>query len=191
MHFAFTLSHLSTLPLEPFPNRRYINGVMLHNISEVQHVLTTLAEIWGPLRGASHTAKETQAAESARMSAITSGQCRDRRMTHSDFNHLLSSLKALSPEQMRRLRQQIDSELAQPKKPAQAARKGAKRTKPATRQAKKKPLTRDELNQRLMAAGLITRLPDPSLDIDDDDPDDQPVTIKGEPLSETIIRERR
>ena len=41
-----------------------------------------------------------------------------------------------------------------------------------------------------MAAGLITRLPDPSLDIDDD-PDDQPVTIKGEPLSETIIRERR
>ncbi len=65
MHFAFTLSHLSTLPLEPFPNRRYINGVMLHNISEVQHVLTTLAEIWGPLRGASHTAKETQAAESA------------------------------------------------------------------------------------------------------------------------------
>jgi len=42
-----------------------------------------------------------------------------------------------------------------------------------------------------MAAGLITRLPDPSLDIDDDDPDDQPVTIKGVQLSETIIRERR
>ncbi len=41
-----------------------------------------------------------------------------------------------------------------------------------------------------MAAGLITLLPDPSLDIDDD-PDDQPVPIKGEPLSETIIRERR
>jgi hypothetical protein len=36
----------------------------------------------------------------------------------------------------------------------------------------------------------ITRLPNPSLDIDDD-PDDQPVPIKGEPLSETIIRERR
>ena len=42
-----------------------------------------------------------------------------------------------------------------------------------------------------MAAGLITSLPNPALDIDDDDPDDQPVTIKGEPLSETIIRERR
>ena len=47
-----------------------------------------------------------------------------------------------------------------------------------------------EFNQQLMAAGLITRLPDASLDIDDDDPDDQPVPIKGEPLSETIIRER-
>ncbi len=53
------------------------------------------------------------------------------------------------------------------------------------------PLTRDEFNQRLMAAALITRLPDPSLDIDKDDPADQPVPIKGEPLSETIIRERR
>jgi hypothetical protein len=36
----------------------------------------------------------------------------------------------------------------------------------------------------------ITRLPNPSLDIDDD-PDDQPVPINGEPLSETIIREQR
>jgi len=113
-------------------------------------------------------------------------------MSHSDFNHLLSSIKGLSPEQVRQLRQQLDKQLAQPKKPtAPPSRKGAKGTKPATRQAKKKPLTRDEFNQRLMAAGLITRLPDPSLDIDDDDPDDQPVTIKGEPLSETIIRERR
>ncbi len=113
-------------------------------------------------------------------------------MTHSDFNHLMSSLNALSLERVRQLRQQLDKQLAQPKKPtAPPSRKGAKGTKPATLQAKKKPLTRDEFNQRLMAAGLITRLPDPSLDIDDDDPDDQPVTIQGEPLSETIIRERR
>ena len=88
---------------------------MLHNISELQHVLTTLAKIGGLLRRASHTAKETQAAESAGTSAITSGQSKDRRMSRSDFNQLLSSLKALSPNQMRRLRQQIDSQLAQPK----------------------------------------------------------------------------
>ena len=112
-------------------------------------------------------------------------------MSHSDFNHLLSSLKALSPEQMRQLRQQIDSELAQPKKPpAPPARKGAKRTKAAAQQAKK-PLTEAEFNQHLLSIGLITSLPDPALDIDDDDPDDAPVTIKGEPFSETIIRERR
>jgi Arc/MetJ-type ribon-helix-helix transcriptional regulator len=49
----------------------------------------------------------------------------------------------------------------------------------------------DALNQRLLAAGLITELPDPAQDIDDDDPDDQPIEIEGEPLSETIIRERR
>ena len=54
---------------------------------------------------------------------------------------------------------------------------------------KKKPLTPDELNHRLLASGLVTRLPDPAEDIDDDD--DPPIVIKGEPLSETIIRERR
>jgi Arc/MetJ-type ribon-helix-helix transcriptional regulator len=77
---------------------------------------------------------------------------------------------------------------AMPKAAASPDRR-IKRTKPV--QPRKKPLTRDELNQQLMAAGLITSLPNPAMDIDDDDPDDQPVTIKGEPLSETIIRERR
>jgi hypothetical protein len=111
-------------------------------------------------------------------------------MTQSDFNHLLTTLKALSPEQMRRLRQQIDSELAQPKRStAPTPGKSSKQTRAAA--APKMTLTRAEFNQRLMAAGLITRLPDPSLNIDDDDPDDQPVPNKGEPLSATIIRERR
>lgn len=49
----------------------------------------------------------------------------------------------------------------------------------------------DAMNQRLLAAGLLTRLPDPAEDIDDDDPEDQPIEISGEPLSETVIRERR
>lgn len=51
-----------------------------------------------------------------------------------------------------------------------------------------KPLTPDEFNQRLLAAGRIARLPDPAEDTDDDD---VPVVLEGEPLSETIIRERR
>jgi Arc/MetJ-type ribon-helix-helix transcriptional regulator len=65
----------------------------------------------------------------------------------------------------------------------------AKRAK--TPQPRKKPLPIEEIHRQMMARGLITRLPDPAQDIDDDDPDDQPVPIEGEPLSETIIRERR
>ena len=111
-------------------------------------------------------------------------------MTHSDFNQLLSSIKTLSPTQARQLHQQLDRQIAQPKKPTvQPSGKRAKRAKPA--QAPNKPPSIDELHRKMMARGLITRLPDPSLDIDDEDPDDQPVPIKGEPLSETIIRERR
>ncbi len=70
-------------------------------------------------------------------------------MTHSDFNHLLTSVDSLSPEQMR---QQLDEQLAQRKKPAaQPSGKGAARAKAAPQQAKK-PLTADEFNQQLFAA---------------------------------------
>jgi hypothetical protein len=111
-------------------------------------------------------------------------------MTHSDFNHLLSSIKGLSAGQWRQLLQQLEKELAEPSKPL-VPPPVKKAKQPKATAAKKKPLTRDEFNRRLMAAGLITRLPDPALDIDDDDPEDQPIAIEGEPLSETIIRERR
>jgi hypothetical protein len=111
-------------------------------------------------------------------------------MTQTEFNHLLSRIEILPTEQLRELREQIDRRLAKPGKPlGPPPAKNAKLPKAPA--AKKKPLTRDEFNRRLMAAGLITRLPDPTMDIDDDDPDDQPIAIEGEPLSETIIRERR
>jgi hypothetical protein len=131
------------------------------------------------------------------MAAMAKNQCKDRTMTQNEFNHLLSSIKALSPEQMRQLRQQLDGELAhhdphagaQPKKPpAQTSGKGAKRTKTAPRQAKK-PLTEAEFDQHLLSIGLMSQLPDTAADFDD--PDDQPIDIRGEPLSETVIRERR
>jgi hypothetical protein len=109
-------------------------------------------------------------------------------MTPTEFNHLLSQIKALPPDQMRQLRHQID-ELAEPRKPP--VRPPAKKAKPAKATAPKKPLTRDEFHRRLLAEGRLASLPDPALDIDDDDPDDQPIAIEGEPLSETIIRERR
>ena len=59
----------------------------------------------------------------------------------------------------------------------------------ATLQKPKKPLTEAELQQHMLKIGLMSQLPD--TDADFDDPDDEPITIKGEPLSETIIRERR
>jgi Arc/MetJ-type ribon-helix-helix transcriptional regulator len=73
-------------------------------------------------------------------------------------------------------------------KPARTSGKAAERRTKAAPQ-RKKPLSRDELNERLLASGLVTRLPDPAEDIDDDD--DPPIVIQGEPLSETVIRERR
>lgn len=111
-------------------------------------------------------------------------------MTQAEFNDLLSQIKSLPPEQALQLRQEIDVQLAQPKKPAaKPPGKKTKRDKPSPVQAK--PLSIEEIHRKMMARGLILRLPDPSLEIDDDDPDDQPVAIKGEPLSETILRERR
>ena len=50
-------------------------------------------------------------------------------------------------------------------------------------------MTEAEFDQHLLKIGLLSQLPDTAADYDD--PDDVPVNIKGEPLSETIIRERR
>ena len=52
-----------------------------------------------------------------------------------------------------------------------------------------KAITLDELHREMLADGLLSQLPDAAKDTDDED--DGPVVIEGEPLSETIIRERR
>ena len=53
--------------------------------------------------------------------------------------------------------------------------------------AKASPL--DELHRQMLADGLLSQLPNTAADIDDER--EEPVEIDGEPLSETIIRERR
>jgi Arc/MetJ-type ribon-helix-helix transcriptional regulator len=60
------------------------------------------------------------------------------------------------------------------------------RKKPAKH---KNILTEAEVQRHMLEIGLMSQLPD--ADADFDDPDDQPVIIKGEPISETIIRARR
>jgi hypothetical protein len=47
-------------------------------------------------------------------------------------------------------------------------------------------LTEEEFQRRLLELGLMSQIP-----TGEDDADDVPVTIRGEPLSETVIRERR
>src|SRR3954447_5551672 len=64
---------------------------------------------------------------------------------------------------------------------AEAARlllKKYKRSNPA------RALTLDELDQEMLAEGLMSQLPNSAEDIDDED--EPPILIEGEPLSETI-----
>jgi len=69
---------------------------------------------------------------------------------------------------------------------AEAARLLLKKYQPAK---PAKALTLDELDQQMLAEGLMSQLPKTAEDIDDED--EPPIVIEGEPLSETIIRERR
>lgn len=106
-------------------------------------------------------------------------------MTQIEFDHLLASVDALSPGQMRRLLRQLESRMATIAEGKQPSRKAVKRG----RSAPPEPLASAELDQYMVRLGLMSQLPDTAADFDD--PADEPVSIKGEPLSETIIRERR
>jgi Arc/MetJ-type ribon-helix-helix transcriptional regulator len=68
-------------------------------------------------------------------------------------------------------------------------RPAAKTTKRAKAADQKKPLTRAQFDQQLVELGLMTHIPNTAAYIDD--PDDEPIPIRGEPLSDTVIRERR
>src|SRR3954453_14279289 len=69
---------------------------------------------------------------------------------------------------------------------AEAARLLLKKFKPPK---PAKALTLDELDQQMLAEGLMSQVPNTAEDVDDED--EAPIVIEGEPLSETIIRERR
>jgi hypothetical protein len=100
-------------------------------------------------------------------------------MTQNEFNHILAGIQgnSLSPEQMRELRDTLDSKLAQ----AASAGPGGLTAEELEEQA---------MQRRLVAAGVLSEVkPPPRL---------LParkraaaVPIEGEPLSETVIRERR
>ncbi len=54
----------------------------------------------------------------------------------------------------------------------------------------KGPLTEEQLLQYMYEIGEISQLPDLHADLDDEE-EEELIEIEGEPLSETIIRERR
>ena len=98
-------------------------------------------------------------------------------MTHSEFNHILSTIKALSPDQMRRLRDELDGKLAA------SIDGGPPDLTP-------EDLAEQELQRRLVAAGVLSEVKPPRWFTPERERF-SPVPIKGEPLSETVIRERR
>jgi hypothetical protein len=101
---------------------------------------------------------------------------RVRNMTHNEFNHLRNSINALSPEQLRQLRDDLDNKLASPPAdhPALTAEEQAEQ----------------ELQRRLVEAGVLSEIKPPR-SLAPAGERFTPVPIKGEPLSETVIRERR
>jgi hypothetical protein len=88
-------------------------------------------------------------------------------MTQNEFGQLLSSVATLSTEQMRQLRNELDRKLGETDGNASEA-----------------------LQQRLVEAGVLSEVKPPISDLAPYR-NRRAVPIQGEPLSETIIRERR
>ncbi len=116
-------------------------------------------------------------------------------MTHQQLENVERAIAGLTvqdkQELIERLQRSIRTEMPGTPKRSRPAPKSTRRIKREKPIQQKEPATEAELLQYMLSIGMISRLPDPSEDIDDDDPDDEPVVIRGEPLSETIIRERR
>jgi hypothetical protein len=99
-------------------------------------------------------------------------------MTHNEFNHLIGSIKTLSPEQMRQLHRELESEMA------------ASCHRSPTATLTEAEATDQDVQRQLFAAGLLNEIKPPIRDLTPYR-NRKPVPIQGEPLSETVIRERR
>src|SRR5438105_3658113 len=98
-------------------------------------------------------------------------------MTHDEFHHLLDRINALSPDQTRQLRRELDNKLAS----------SAGTDEPALTDEE---LADQELQHRLFEAGVLSEIKPPRR-VSTGTERFTPIPIKGEPLSETVIRERR
>jgi hypothetical protein len=89
-------------------------------------------------------------------------------MTSSNLDHLIEEVKTLTPDEQRNLRNIVDELLA--------------KTAPL--------MTEEEFEQRLLEKGIISRIPPPIIDLTPYR-NRKLIEVKGKPLSETIIEERR
>jgi len=95
-------------------------------------------------------------------------------MTSTTFEKLWDEVRGLSPDELRRLRNLIDSLLAKPALQGDTLGK------------------QDQVELAMLRDGLLSRIPPPMTDEQIKAfQERQPIHIEGEPLSETIIKERR
>ncbi len=84
---------------------------------------------------------------------------------------LLAEIHKLPPEERRRLLEVLKQDSPESAKPHH------------------RPTTEDEVEQVLLAKGIISEIP-PLAEYTDEDEDFEPIEVQGKPLSETIIEER-
>lgn len=82
------------------------------------------------------------------------------------LEHVLRDARQLSPDDLRRLIEMLSQ--AEPTKPA---------------------MTEEEFQAHLMSEGIISELPKPLVEREEEG--FRPIRVQGKPLSETIIEERR
>jgi len=89
-------------------------------------------------------------------------------MTTSNLDQVIEEVKALTPDEQRQLRDLLDSLLAPPAP----------------------QMTEEEFHQRLLERGVIGHIPPPITDLKPFE-NRKLMEVKGKPLSETVIEERR
>lgn len=89
-------------------------------------------------------------------------------MTTSNLDQVIEEVKALTPDEQRKLRELLDSLLAPPAP----------------------SMTEEEFEQHLLAKGIISEIPPRIIDPIFEQ-NRKPIEIEGKPVSEIIIEERR
>ncbi|ODU01849.1 MAG: hypothetical protein ABS79_01120 [Planctomycetes bacterium SCN 63-9] len=98
-------------------------------------------------------------------------------MAPEDFGQILSLIHGLSTEQMQQLKRELDRKLTSPAEPVSPLPGGEE-------------FADQEAQRRLLAAGVISEIK-PSRRTSTPTEQFTPISIPGEPISATIVRERR